>query len=182
MTDNPAVLSGSGTTLYGIRGGYDFPTQNSSMGVELLFNYGNASFSSIDEAVEGLATSMTNHIRQSGVSQNTTTATGTIFRIRTIVVIEWYWAIFPAAILFCSAVFLATVMINDSLSTTETWKWKADPLALIALGLNSRTMESTGALASEKTINKAAKQLKVRLCKTDERWGFVEVAAGQQMD
>lgn len=175
MTGNVGLWDGMGEAVYGMAID-EYAFFGTAVGVEPLFGGGNASFRSIDTVFEGLATAMTNHIRQTGSSYNITTAVGVLWQVQTVVVIEWYWIVLSVAVLVCSSIYLAAAIVIDAINTEDakSWKWKSDPLALLSLGVKSTTLEMLDPLSSEKAMEKAAKQVKMRLVRTDGGWGFVE--------
>lgn len=174
MYENPGLFDGIGNTSTGkATGGYT----PGNFGVAPLYNNGNASFGSIDTVFQTLALSMTNRVRQNGDPDNTTDALGLLLQTQIVVSVEWYWIILPVAVTLCSSLYLAAAVFldaEDNIGESKTWKWKSDPLALLTLGLKSRTVASLDPLSSEKAMRKAAKQVKMQLVKTEGGWEFME--------
>jgi uncharacterized protein DUF3176 len=97
--------------------------------LQRLYNYGDTNFTWIDSIMRNGSTALTNQIRQTGVTNFSTPATGVVSHFATCVQIQWYWISLPA-ISGGLALILLVLSIGYA-SVDEVPIWKSSPLALI---------------------------------------------------
>ena len=80
--------------------------------LEHLYRNGTANINTTANYMRGLANAMTSTMRQRGDAFNSDPATGTVLTNQTCIRVAWAWLALPAALLFCTFVFLATIMLQ----------------------------------------------------------------------
>jgi hypothetical protein len=201
MNANPFFLDGSGSSDSdnGMAGGIfsfypntESPSRfiNQVFGVEPLFNNGNASFGSIDAAFGRLASAMTTYMRQNSGQKNSDfagieaqlaslapTAPGVLFRSQTIVIVQWYWIILPAVVLFTTCAYLTAAIIQggvrDRKGNAQAHLWKSSALVPLLIGRKSQLAESMGALDGHQAMQ-ALKKRRMTLINSKDGWAIVD--------
>jgi hypothetical protein len=140
--------------------------------IKNLYNRGYADLESANKYMNGLAMSMTMHMRK---SQNATKdpALGTVHAQKTCVRINWAWISLPASLVLMAIMFLAVTMWS---SLTQSWHgtWKSSSLALVLASVESETLLQAGILDKKSKMSSTAKSIEVQFMKTERGWGFVE--------
>lgn len=122
----------------------------------------------IPEIMANIAESVTIYLRQN--SPNSTMASGTVWQQVTIVNIGWPWLIFPASIVFTTAVlFFAAVLCSKS-DTSAATSWKSSSLPFLFHGIRDWSHDEweilyAGELESIKQMNAVAATMDMTLCK-----------------
>ncbi|OBS29550.1 hypothetical protein FPOA_03487 [Fusarium poae] len=97
-----------------------------------LMTDGTTSVSAIDKAMDSITTRLTNEIREVGTGpfgNPNPKVKGLVWETRACVHIEWYWLIFPGALLIMCAILLATIMVTDA-KKKHVWKSSILPFLL----------------------------------------------------
>ncbi|KAJ8106623.1 hypothetical protein OPT61_g9414 [Boeremia exigua] len=150
-----------------------------------LVNKGNASFASIDAAMQAIASAVTSEMRKQGSDWNSTlrmensedkSEAETIYAwgsaVRTTVCIEfdWMWLSFPLGLIVLTTLLLGVVggkMVSDRRGVPA---WKSSVLPLLFMG---NQIENTVEVKDMKSINTATQRLVVKLAHDGRGWEFV---------
>lgn len=115
--------------------------------LEPLFNGGNASLDSVSAVMRRMTDAITNQLRMNGTDwyRNPSNVTGTAFQTVVCTRFQWFWLLFPAGMVFASAVLLVATAWRSSgrwrkrLSNHEGSEvlpvWKSSLLPLLFYGL-----------------------------------------------
>jgi Protein of unknown function (DUF3176) len=121
--------------------------------------------SDLGEAMEHIATSLTDHIR---TSKHATNVTGSAWTSETYIHVRWEWMTLPTAVIFFSAIFLAITILVDSFQRGTLWK-----SSVLALLLHEvKTIPGPNGFDSSmslEAVKDAAKRVKVTL-EQDRGW------------
>lgn len=140
--------------------------------LQTIYNSHNVTFESIQSTFQNISEALTVHMRQNGDSINSLPVQGQILRSETCVHIRWAWLTFPAVLVALTIVFFASLVIGSRHEQTHGQLWKSSPLPLMFHGLHEETLREYDAGGSVKVSNmeKAAKEVHVRLNQTDRGW------------
>jgi hypothetical protein len=140
--------------------------------LEQLYQNGTANINITANYMRGLANAMTSTMRQRGDAFNSDPATGTILTNQTCIRVAWAWLALPAALLLCTFVFLATIMLQTHRYTGHgkpqggRGPWKSSSLPLLWCGLEEKTRQRYGAFDDVDQMKERGKGLKVQLGKS----------------
>lgn len=159
-----------------------------------LFASGNASMSTVNNVVAGLADSMTATIRNdpygtseelsSNVPVNLRAATGHVIVTQTCIYVQWGYIAYPIALLALQWIFSTLVLVacskrRRSGDGPDRAVWKSSPLALLFHGLDEDLQARSQNLETVRQMNSLANDIKVRLVpmKDSQRngWHFAGV-------
>ncbi|KIW06433.1 uncharacterized protein PV09_02880 [Verruconis gallopava] len=139
--------------------------------LEKMYDQTNGTYDLIDSTFEGMATYLTNYIRENGNAAYSQPAEGTVLHYATCVQVRWWWLAFPVVLAFISLVLL--VWIIGAVSISKVPAWKSSPLAIVYRGPNNQSFtynmnkayESTSNVTSDRMddFEAAAKKAVVRL-------------------
>lgn len=148
--------------------------------IEELYKNGNATFDSISQQMDAVATALTNRLRVMGTdwNGNKMTAAGTAIEFAVCVQFHWRWLLFPAGILFLTAVLLLFIMLPELLSSKTSqyqplWKTSILPLIFYAVGSKIRSNDIDIPLETAELKRMADNQI-IRIGSSMEGWGFIE--------
>ena len=147
-------------------------SQGSSQVIEQLFQGGNISFGTVDDAFAGIANSLTNQLRQSNESGYSVPAVGTNYRPITCIRVRWAWIAYPCALVLIIVAFLFGVIINTVLAGQEVWKKSSYPT--LFHGLDNRAMDNMGDVETVEDMQQRAKEIRVHLTPRDGGLKLVE--------
>lgn len=131
------------------------PTNSTSQGyftgsqiVQTFFNFGNATFDSIQDVFANISISLTNYIREDGSNGgstegpvSSTPAQGTVHQAKICIGVRWAWLAYPIALVVLTLVFFVLLLVETWPKATHPKVWKSSPLALLFHGL---AKESSG--------------------------------------
>ena len=109
--------------------------------LQTIYNYGNVSFESVAQTFENISISLTNWMRQNGVTNYSIPAVGFATQDRTCVAIRWAWLIYPAALVVLNLCFFVLMVVQTWPSSTSSKRqnnpgiFKTNPLPLLYHGL-----------------------------------------------
>ena len=160
---------------------YDYYT-NGPVQINRFYNVAQMSFDSVSAIFSNISDSMTAYIRQSHTTSMGSTvlnddqaapAPGHVFQTETCIEVRWGYLAFPIALVLLTMIFLVAVIMETS-RHHEADAWKSSALALLFHGLDPRTRDLHGAgMESLEEMEKAAKGMRVRLRREEERLMFV---------
>ncbi|MCJ1379713.1 hypothetical protein MMC17_002815 [Xylographa soralifera] len=101
-------------------------------------------------------------------AEHMNTTTGRAYRSGTYIQVVWYWLIFPGVLLMITLIFL--VMTIWQTKNSDIMTWKASPLPLLFHGLSSQHLTQVKDILQLSEMNTLAKQMKIKLVRTDEGW------------
>ncbi|KAK1522759.1 hypothetical protein CPAR01_14302 [Colletotrichum paranaense] len=143
-----------------------------------LFASGNASMSTVNNMVAGLADSMTATMRndpygtseelRKDVPANLKAATGHVIITQTCIYVQWGYIAYPIALLALQWIFSTLVLVacsqrRRSGGGPSRAVWKSSPLALLFHGLDEDLQARSQNLETVRQMNSLAKDVKVRL-------------------
>lgn len=167
-------------------------SENSSDAIWLqsMFNNANATFQSIDIAMNSMATAISDSFRLQGAYgsiwddylDNVTDVggnlsrpailNGTISQIKVCIQVNWRWLSLPACLVGLTAVLLLNAIITSRLDRQKLPIWKSSILPLL---YSTPGMELFTTSASLTGLGKDAEKRTIRLIKADDRWEFEEI-------
>lgn len=165
------VFQGSaGTAPEALRGSSDF--------ISAIFNYGNVSDITIASNFKNISNSMTNYVRQNGQPVNSLFTVGKVLLSETCVHVRWEWLTFPAALFALTLIFFVGMVIQTTSRyalSSGSHDFKSCALPLVFCGLDTdlpqRFYESRCGMDE---MAYEARQMHVRLSKTESGWKFVK--------
>ncbi|KAI1384856.1 uncharacterized protein F4822DRAFT_446033 [Hypoxylon trugodes] len=139
--------------------------------LQAIFQEGNVTFSTIDDAFSRLAQALTVWTREDS-GQN---VTGQIFQSETCVGARWAWLAYPLAMVLGMMVFLIWTIDHTRRNEGSRQDYKSSPLALLFHPLGTSGSEgSVSSIASRSELERKAKSMKVMFQGADEVWRFIE--------
>lgn len=139
-----------------------------------LWNNGSATLDSVQNAMRGLADSMTARWRMGDSISNTVgPARGTVWENQTCVHVNWSWITLPAALLLLTTVFLLLTIIQTNVN--KGLVWKSSMLAVFFNGLSEETRNSLGTMVSLREMTAAADATTIQLRETSGGYRLVGV-------
>jgi hypothetical protein len=136
-----------GPTLAGfVTGPWLFPEAplgqfEGSQALQTIYNYGNVGFDTVAQTFENVSISLTNYMRQNGISNFSVPAIGIATQDRTCVAIRWAWLTYPAALVALTLLFFVLMVLQTWPSPTSAKGqnnpgiFKSNPLPLLYHGL-----------------------------------------------
>lgn len=155
-----------------------FQCAQGSVWGQQLFASGNASMSTVNNMVAGLADSMTATIRndaygtseelRKNVPANLKAATGHVIITQTCIYVQWGYIAYPIALLALQLIFSTLVLVacsqrRRSGDGPSRAVWKSSPLALLFHGLDEDLQARSQNLETVRQMNSLANDVKVRL-------------------
>ncbi|QDS68752.1 hypothetical protein FKW77_004803 [Venturia effusa] len=139
--------------------------------LQSLYNNGNATFQSIDESLDAIATAITNKIRVLGTSSDGVNAfvNGTAYRDAICTSFHWQWLLFSAVLLLLTAALLVTTIARTMHRLQDVPVWKSSILPLLFSTSDNFHTKS----GSIKDIDARAEKTIVTLERDDNTWGFL---------
>ena len=131
-----------------------------------LWNDGNASMDTYNEYFRGLTDSMTAVMRMNGDRTRKSWAYGKTLNMQTCVRVQWYWMIFPAAMVFLSTCFLAALVIRTFKGSHHSG-WKSSALALLFCQVDFQNGELRAPLMKASEIYDISRSTQVKLTETN---------------
>jgi hypothetical protein len=132
-----------------------------------FWNNGSASFGHTEGIFQGVARSMSVHLRQSG--NDSKPALGTVYVMQTCMQVNWYWMILPSSLVILSGIFLIIVVLLQTRHRDEPL-WKGQLLALLATGLDADTRKEFDLVRGPAELEELAKRLRVRYEQSGNGW------------
>ncbi|KAF3798919.1 hypothetical protein GCG54_00010591 [Colletotrichum gloeosporioides] len=124
---------------------------------------GNATRDTVQHAMRGLADSITARWRNGDGDKSIRVgpARGIVWEQQTCVHVNWAWLSLPAAMVLLTAVFLALIIIQTSVSDRPPWK--SSMLATLFNGLDAKTRNAAGPVMSLQEMQVAADTTNMQL-------------------
>ncbi|KAE9961664.1 hypothetical protein BLS_001549, partial [Venturia inaequalis] len=165
-----------GATLAGFCYLPDFFSQTATADpwwLQELFNYGNATFGSVETSVDAIATAVTNKIRTFGSNWDGSQgfATGSSTRTAICTQVNWPWLAFPAILLALTLSLIIAIALRTMLGHDDSPIWKSSPLPLIFASKGPFPVKSGGELED---LDDAAAETMVKLEHIGDDWQFAQ--------
>lgn len=139
-----------------------------------LWNNGSATLDSVQDAMRGLADSMTARWRMGdGISNIVGPARGTVWENQTCVHVKWAWLTLPAALVLLTIVFLLLTIVQTNMS--KGLVWKSSMLAVLFNGLSEETRNSPRTVVSLQEMTAAADATTIQLRETSDGYRLVGI-------
>lgn len=162
---------------------YDYVTTG-PVQLNRFFNTGRVSFEDVSAIFSSISDSMTAYIRQTAPAStytgdnqlddnHTAPAKGQVFQTETCIHVRWGYIAFPVALVVLTIIFLVVMIIETSRYHNGD-AFKSSSLALLFHGLDAEARSQYGEMGSVRDMEVAAKQMRVRLRRTDKAWEFTE--------
>lgn len=146
-----------------------------------VYNNGSATLDSVQDAMRGLADSITARWRTGdSVSNNVGPIRGTVWASQTCVHVNWAWLALPAALVLLTVVFLVLTVVRTSLTHGPGLVWKSSILAVLFNGLSEGTRDAAGTVAGLREMGAKANATTVQLRETPDGYRLVGLPAGAQ--
>ncbi len=102
-------------------------------------------------------------------------AIGYVTSNETCVRVRWGWLVFPAALVALMIVFFIGMLLETRRGEERDRNWKSSPMALMYHGLDHDTLieHEHSDTSRVEDLTDDAKELHVRLIRTDKGWKFV---------
>ncbi|KAF8860794.1 hypothetical protein BDZ45DRAFT_298933 [Acephala macrosclerotiorum] len=143
-----------------------------------IFNSGNVSDVTIASNFKNISNSMTNYVRQNGQPLNSPFTVGKVLLLETCVHVRWEWLTFPAALFALTLIFFVGMVIQTTSRyalSSGSHDFKSYALSLVFCRLETdlpqRFYESRCGMDE---MAYEARQMHVRLSKTESGWKFVK--------
>ena len=136
-----------------------------------LFNGGNCSTSSMEDAFRSIARTLTDHLRTNGNMD----VQGIGYTYQTYVRAQMLWLILPGALVVISCLFLIAT-ITQSRNAMGERVWKSSQVALMLHGLDNR--DRYGAMESPEVMERFSKSTDVRLGLKHAGWRLLKDVKG----
>lgn len=169
-------LQGNVTGFFGASGVY---TYEGPQALQHLYDFGNISFSRVQDVLYNASTALTNHIRENGHENFSSPAVGIVSHFATCVHIKWAWIALPAALAGLTLLLLVLSVIAARFRQAPLWK--SSPLAFIMHANLQDTSRGYGAGASISNsqsamvsgMERSARGIHVQLQKTGSSFRLV---------
>jgi hypothetical protein len=139
-----------------------------------IFNSGNATLDTVQNAFNSVVESITNRMRMAGYSLETNSSGlvyGTVIQTTTCIAFSWTWLLFPALLIILTAIFLVITMVQ-TVYEVEKPLWKSSILPLLYSSPGTQLMASGEAHDMEAK----AKVTIARLENSEAKWSFVGIS------
>ena len=113
--------------------------------VQAMYNFGDVTFERMENMFENVSTSLTNYIRENGVSDYSASAIGVAKQEKTCIGVHWPWLALPSALVIVTLVFLVLLVLEPQPNGTGPGIWRASPLPLLYCGLSNTNGPATPA-------------------------------------
>lgn len=144
-----------------------------------LFHQGKVSDVTLTDKFKNVSNSITNHIRQySGVPSVRQGIKGDVLMTETCVHIRWRWLAFPVALFLLTFIFFVWMVIGTTsrysqVSGGHDFKSFALPLVFTGLDIHLLQQVQESRFGMDEIVHEA-RQIYVRLSKTEGSWKFVK--------
>jgi hypothetical protein len=159
--------------------------------IESFYNGGNATFDTVNAAVDSMATAITNHWRT--ISQNVTDSlyssnytdpgyiNGTAWEMYACTKIEWQWLLLPAFLILCSALLLIFLIVTEHRhQNVSAWKSSLLPLLLMSVCAHRDERETQGISKSMKNIEAQAEKVMIVLSEDEQLSRLIQVPRNRE--
>lgn len=106
--------------------------------LQVIYNFGNVTFSDVNQTFQNISSSVTNYLRQGGNFYHGKPALGQEWHSLTCIHVQWAWLVFPAVVVFLTLLFLVATVIYTRPTGNRPQIWKASPLPLLYHGLEQQ--------------------------------------------
>ena len=148
-----------------------------SVQLQVLFDTGDNTLESINNAMGRVADFLTTYVRENGDKSNSASAPGTVFQNETFIRVRWVWFILPAALALFTLIFFIYTLVEIARRERHT-NWKSSSLALLFHGLDAETQERYRRIDDLDEMDERAKEVNVQL-HGDEQDGWRLTAVGK---
>ncbi|CZR50146.1 uncharacterized protein PAC_00018 [Phialocephala subalpina] len=146
--------------------------------ISAIFNSGNVGATTIESNFKNISNSMTNFVRQNGQPVNSPFAVGKVLLSETCVHVRWERLTFPAALFALTLIFFVGMVIQTTSRyalSSGSRDFKSSALPLVFCGLETDIpLEFYESRCGMDEMAYEARQMHVRLSKTESGWKFVK--------
>jgi len=144
-----------------------------------LWRNGTANLHTFEQAMQGLANSLTLIVRQQGANSSQALVSGTVWGTQTCIHVEWAWLSLPAALLVLTILFFATTIIQVKYSFVR-YVWESAPLALLFQGFRFENLDRE-AFETNRDLEEKAGQVRAQMEYANGHWGLRECEVAKEM-